>query len=70
MRVVIRNIKTGLFCAGGGEWAAQAEQAQDFSTAARAISFAFEAKLKDVEVLLCFEDPRYNIRFPLNAQES
>lgn len=66
MRVLLRNPKTGLCLAGRDRWVEQAE-GQDFVTAARAITFAFEARLKDVEVLLCFDDPRFDIRLPIKS---
>jgi len=42
--------------------------ARDFVTSARAIQLAFEWRLKEVEVVLAFDDPRYNLAMRLNTR--
>ncbi|HEV2207834.1 MAG TPA: hypothetical protein VG167_03615 [Verrucomicrobiae bacterium] len=44
------------------------KEAQDFSSASRAITFASDRGFTEVEVLLSFDDPRYDIRFPLKSR--
>jgi hypothetical protein len=65
MRVLIRNRDTGQYIQGPGQWTADPEQAADFKRSARALLFAAEERLGRVEVVLSFEDPRYNITLPI-----
>jgi hypothetical protein len=65
MRVLLRHRQTGRLFVSPDRWTENAEAAQDFSSATRAIAYALDRGMTDVEVLLAFEDPRYNIQFPL-----
>ncbi|HLX69884.1 MAG TPA: hypothetical protein VKV04_09690 [Verrucomicrobiae bacterium] len=60
MKVVIRNVKTGLYWSGFG-WAVGINSARNFIRGADAISFATIKGLTDVEVLHVFPEPQYNI---------
>ena len=68
MRTLLRNTKTGLFYRSEKEWTGDMAGAHDFCSSANAIQLAFEWRLKDMEVVLAFEDPRYNITMRLNAR--
>lgn len=59
MKVVIRNVKTGLYWSGFG-WAIGINSARDFIRGADAISFAMMNGLSDIEVLHAFPEPQYN----------
>ncbi len=61
MRVVLRNMKTGLFFRNSADWSENAEEARDFMDATTALYFAKEQELLDVEILLKFQNPKYDI---------
>lgn len=61
MKVVIRNVKTGLYFKSDDEWTTDTETAMDFFRGADAISFAMRNSLADVEVIHSFPEPEYNI---------
>ncbi len=65
MRTLLRSTKNGLFYRAEGDWTGDMAAARDFGSSARAIQLAFEWRLHDVEVVLAFEDPRYNISMPV-----
>jgi hypothetical protein len=69
MRVLLRSTKTNLFYESGSDWTADSEAAHDFGNSARAIQFVVEWRLLNVEVVLAFDDPHYNIRLPLNRPD-
>jgi hypothetical protein len=68
MRVLLRNTETGRLFGNSGQWTDSMKEAQDFSSASRAITFASDRGFTGVEVLLSFDDPRYDIRFPLKSR--
>ena len=68
MRTLIRSTRTGLFYRSEHEWTGDMVAARDFVTSARAIQLAFEWRLKEVEVVLAFDDPRYNLAMRLNTR--
>ncbi len=61
MRVVLRNMKTGLFFRNSDDWSENAEAARDFVDATTALYFAKEQELLDVEIMLKFENPRHDV---------
>lgn len=61
MKVVIRNVKTGLYFKSHDEWTTAVEAAMDFVRGADAISFALRNSLTEVEVIHAFPEPEYNI---------
>lgn len=68
MRFILRDAATGLYATGVGGWTQRAEEAFDFRSGARAIHFALEGHLKNVELVFAFDDPAYNIHVPLGDQ--
>ncbi len=67
MRILLRNSKTGLFYQDPDQVTENPQEAQVFEHTAQAISLVYEMKLRDMEVLLAFEDAAHNIRLPLQA---
>jgi hypothetical protein len=61
MRALIRHLKSGLFYAGNGRWAAKREKACDFGSTFRALSFAGDKHLRGVEVVMTFGEPKYDL---------
>jgi hypothetical protein len=65
MKVLLRNTLTNQFYQGPNEWTPDEQQALDLKQTSRAVELVFDAGLDKVEVLLCYEDPRYNIVLPV-----
>ena len=65
MRVVLRNMRTGLYVQEGGSWTPDVMLAQVFRHSAEAMDTARDGGLKGLEVLLVFEEPQYNVTLPL-----
>jgi len=61
MRALIRHLKSGLFYAGDGRWAAKREKARDFVTTFQALTFAGNNRLRGVEVVMTFGEPEYDL---------
>lgn len=65
MRILLRHTGTGLFFESEDKWTTEPEAARDFGSSGRAIVFVTEWGLGDVEILMAFDDPRYNITLPI-----
>jgi CheY-like chemotaxis protein len=59
MCALIRNLKTGLFYAGHGRWAARREKACTFRSKFQALTFAGAQLLRGVEVVTTFREPGF-----------
>jgi hypothetical protein len=64
MKVLLRNIATGLLYAGPEQWTQNPESAHDFEMPDRALDAVNEAGLTAVELLMHFDNPSFEI--PLN----
>jgi hypothetical protein len=64
MRVLLWNPQPGLFFEAEDRWTTEVSSAKDFLSSHRAAVFAQERQLSNVEVLLDFGDPEYNVRLP------
>ncbi|SPE55700.1 hypothetical protein SBV1_2280020 [Verrucomicrobia bacterium] len=67
MRILLRHKDTGEYYRTENQWTSQAGEARDFESSAAALGFCVEARLREVEILLAFDDARYNIRLPLHT---
>jgi hypothetical protein len=65
MRVVLRDIKTGLYLQEIQKWTAELQQARAFRHSAEAMDFARENGFEGLEVLLAFDEPPRQVSFPL-----
>ena len=65
MKVLLRNTQTNQFYRGPDEWTPDEQEALDLKQTSRAVELIFNAGLDKVEVLLCYEDPQYNIVLPV-----
>ncbi len=57
MRTLLRHAATGRYYQSLGRWTVDPENAHDFGSITRAVSFAHKARLTDMEVALSFEHP-------------
>lgn len=67
MRIILRNYKTRQYLQDLDRWTDNPSLAMTFEHSRQAASLAYERGLKNVEILLAFEDARYNFRLPLRA---
>jgi len=65
MRVVLRHTKTGLFLTANQSWTASLEAALCFRHSADAMDAARKFNLREVEVVLDFEEPPHRVSLPL-----
>jgi hypothetical protein len=68
MRVVLRDTRTGLYLQNTGHWTEDVHDAQFFRHSAEAMNKARDDGLRDLEVMLVFEEPQhdhFNVSLPL-----
>ncbi len=65
MKVLLRSTQTSQYYQSASEWTSNEQEALDLKQTSRAVELVFNARLEHVEVLLCYEDPRYNIVLPV-----
>jgi hypothetical protein len=65
MKVFLRSTQTGWYYEGPSKWTSQQEVAQDLAQTARAVELIFEAHLENVEILLSYDNPRYDLVLPV-----
>ena len=61
MKVFIRNTQTGWYFKEPSEWTPDQGAACDLGQVARAVERIFEARLENVEILLSYHEPRYDL---------
>jgi hypothetical protein len=64
LRVLLRNLETGLLFKSGSEWITSAEEARDFKSVPEAIEFAAKEKLRGMEAFLISGEAKGGIRLP------
>jgi hypothetical protein len=70
MKVFLRNTQTGWFYQGPSGWTPDQDAAQDLAQVARAVELIFASHLENVEILLCYDDPRYDLVLPVPPSPS
>src|SRR5581483_8197019 len=65
MRALLRSKKTGLFYKGPDQWTAKPAHAHDFELGTRAIQHAYDAHLREVEIVLCSSDGQHDLTVPI-----
>jgi hypothetical protein len=68
MKILLRNIQTGLFYAGPNQWTNNDPEAFDFEQTDLALDAVRDGKLQSIEVLMKFEDPAYEIPLHIVGQ--
>ena len=64
MRILLQQRDTGLYFGDINCWCADASEAMDFVSSTKAIEFCSINKLDAVQVVLKFEDEKYEIVLP------
>jgi hypothetical protein len=62
-RVVIQNRDSLLYFGGGDQWTSDINQAVDFERLRHAREMAREIKQINLEILMTFGEPKYDVRF-------
>jgi hypothetical protein len=70
MKVFIRSTKNGWYYQGPSQWTSDQATAFDLRHVARAVEKIFQAHLENVEILLCYDEPRYDLVLPVPATPS
>jgi hypothetical protein len=70
MKVFLRNTQTGWFYQGPSQWTPDQATALNLEQVARAVSRIFETHLENVEILLSYDDPRYDLVLPVPPSPS
>jgi hypothetical protein len=70
MKVFLRDTQTGWYYQKPSTWTPEQEAAQDLAQVASAVELIFEAHLENVEILLCYDDPRYDLILPVPPSPS
>ena len=70
MKVFIRNTKTGWYYQEPPNWTPDQRAASDLGQVARAVERIFAAQLENVEILLSYDEPRYDLVLPVPPSPS
>jgi hypothetical protein len=65
MRILLQQKETGLYFKDIGAWANESSDAMDFLSSTSAIDFCVTNKLKDMQLVLKFEEQKYDIVLPV-----
>lgn len=61
MKVLLRDTQTGLFYAGPEQWTREQSEATDFHAPDRALDQVRDAQLSTMEVVIHFEETRFDL---------
>ena len=70
MKVFLRNTQTGWYYQEPSKWTPDLDAACDLEQVARAVEQIFEAHLDNVEILLSYDEPRYDLVLPVPPSPS
>jgi hypothetical protein len=65
MRILLQQKETGLYFKDIGAWTPDAAEAMDFLSSTSAIDFCVLNKISHVQLVLKFEEQRYDIVLPV-----
>jgi hypothetical protein len=65
VKVLLRNLNTRFYLRGESDWTPERGQARDFGQSAYAVLFALDRRLCDVEAVLSFGNPQFDLCIPL-----
>lgn len=70
MRILLQQIKTGLYFKDIGAWTREAVEAMDFLSSTSAIDFCMMNKISGIQLVLKFEEQRYDIVLPVSPEKA
>ena len=65
MKVFLRNTLNGSYYQGPSKWTPSQLEALNLDRSARAVEMVFQEHLENVEILLCYDDPQYDVLLPV-----
>lgn len=65
MRILLQQKETGSYFKDIGSWVREAGEAMDFVSSTAAIDFCVTNKLRDIQMVLKFEDQKFDIVLPI-----
>ena len=65
MRILLQQKETGLYFKDAGVWSRACSDAMDFLSSTAAIDFCVANKILDVQLVLKFEEQKYEIVLPV-----
>ena len=66
MKILLQNCVNHLYLKGVQEWTAEPSEAKSFPTSENAISYCTEHQISAVQVVLKFDERRYDIQVPIS----
>ena len=70
MKVFIRSTKNGWYYQEPAKWTPDQRAAYDLKQVARAVERIFQDRLEDIEILLSYDEPRYDLVLPVPTSPS
>ncbi len=61
MKIVLQHRTTRLYLAPDDRWTAHPDEARDFGTSLKALDFVRRLEMNEMEIVLKFADPKYDI---------
>ena len=68
MKVLLRNVQTGLFYVDGDQWTGEHEQAHDFENPDHALNAVDAGRLAGVEVVCHFDNPMFDLPLTIHSR--
>lgn len=65
MKILVQNRRTNAFLMGETQWVKQMDHARTFPTSLEALRFCVNRQLEDMDLLVCFNGRRNDLRLPL-----
>jgi len=65
MRILLQQKETGLYFKDIDSWVRVSSEAMDFVSSTSAIDFCVSNKIRDVQIVLKFEEQKYDIVLPV-----
>jgi hypothetical protein len=70
MKIVIQSSTTKEYFVGNGRWTKDVAKAKEFSQTVAALMECTHNNLTEVQIVLRFQDPRYNLSLPVRPEKS
>lgn len=70
MRILLQQKQTGLYFKDIDGWASSSAEAMDFVSSSVAIDFCVTNKLKDIQIVLKFDEQPYEIVVPVKPDHA
>ena len=70
MKVFLRNTLNGSYHQGPSKWTPSQLEALNLDQSARAMEKVFQEHLEDVEILLCYDNPQFDVLLPVERPKT